>query len=97
MPRVDVSSKDLDNSKKNNDDLKSYKYLLGDYGISMLLSIGRGAKKPDSIMMLSGVPAACISGRMPVLLNLKIIEQVNGEYLITQEGLDFLKCIEEKI
>jgi predicted transcriptional regulator len=84
--------------KKDLEELKSFKYLLGDFGIQMLIAVARGAQTGDAIMMLSGVPAACISGRMPVLLNLKLIEQQNnGEFLITQKGRDFLQCINECI
>ena len=90
-------NEDCDNCSKDIEELKSYKYLLGDFGIAMLVAVARGARDGESIMMLSGVPKACITGRMPILLNLKLVNNKNhGEILITQNGLDFLKCINEK-
>jgi len=80
------------------EELKSYKYLLGDFGISMLKAISQGAEDGDAIMMLSGVPAACITGRIPVLNNLRLIDPIQAEkkkYFITSKGLQFLKCIHE--
>ena len=77
-------------------ELISYKYLLGDFGIQILASIARGASNCDSIVMLSGVPVACVTGRIPVLKNLKLIDVSLTEiYSITEKGLKFLKCINE--
>jgi hypothetical protein len=80
------------------EELLSYKYLLGDMGIAILTAIARGARTKDAIMMLSGVPLACINGRMPVLSNLKLMLK-NGleEFVITQRGISFLRCINECI
>ena len=81
-----------------NSELHSYKYILGDLGISIITSIARGAHNKDSIMMLSGVPMSCVVGRMPVLLNLKLVHQFNeNEFHITKRGLNFLKVINETI
>lgn len=80
------------------EELKGYKYLLGDFGISMLKAISQGAEDGDAVMMLSGVPAACITGRIPVLNNLRLIDPIQAEkkkYFITPKGLQFLKCINE--
>ena len=95
----------VSSEKNKNDDqicdleeLKSYKYLLGDFGIDMLKAISQGAEDGNAIMMLSGVPAACITGRIPVLINLKLIDPNWAEqekYIITSKGLQFLKCIHE--
>jgi hypothetical protein len=78
------------------EELISYKYLLGDMGISMLTAIARGARTKDAIMMLSGVPMACVNGRMPVLFNLKLAMKITmDEYVITSRGMDFLRSINE--
>ncbi len=82
-----------DYSSKKLEELRSYKYLLGEFGIAMLTAISRGAFEPDSIMMLSGVPAACISGRMPILLNLDLVTcETPQNYKITEKGKLFLSC-----
>lgn len=96
MPHAETSKEDGNFELKDLEELRSYKYLLGDFGIAMLLAVARGARNGESIMMLSGVPSACITGRMPVLLNLKLIEEnVNHEYFITRNGKEFLKCVNE--
>lgn len=78
------------------EELVSYKYLLGDMGISILSAIARGARTRDAIMMLSGVPMACVNGRMPVLTNLKLVLKINlEEYVVTTRGIAFLRCINE--
>jgi hypothetical protein len=102
MPDVDAVSSEKNDEKDHQicdlEELKSYKYLLGDFGISMLKAISQGAEDGDAIMMLSGVPAACITGRIPVLNNLRLIDPIQAEkqkYFITTKGLQFLKCIHE--
>ncbi|UYP46537.1 hypothetical protein NEF87_002822 [Candidatus Lokiarchaeum ossiferum] len=98
MAPAQLSDDNLDCTKQEIEELKSYKFLLGDYGIAMLVAIARGAQNCESIRMLSGVPPACITGRMPVLLNLKLIEATpKMEYLITECGRKFLKCIDENV
>lgn len=97
MAKVNTSEEPLQKyCAKTLEELRSYKFLLGDFGIAMLTAISRGASDPDSIMMLSGVPAACISGRMPILLNLDLVESKEPEqYAITEKGKVCLKCITE--
>jgi predicted transcriptional regulator len=73
--------------------------LLGEMGIQILESISNGAKHQESIKMLSGVSLECIIGRLPVLLDLKLIlsrkDQNNMiEYIITRKGRHFLTMIE---
>jgi hypothetical protein len=81
---------------KEIEELKSYKYLLGEFGIAMLTAVYRGAQDDESIMMLSGVPSACISGRMPILLNLELVSCIMDEqYSVTPKGKQFLKCINQ--
>lgn len=78
------------------EELRSYKYILGEFGVQMLIAISRGAENRESIQMMSGVPHACISGRLPVLLNLKLIEQKSEDcFSISSRGYEFLKCIKE--
>jgi hypothetical protein len=96
MPSVQDSDKKIDCIPDNIEELKSYKYLLGDFGISMLIAVERGARNNDAIMMLSGVPPACITGRMPVLLKLNLIQKNDqDEIILTDDGLNFLKVIDE--
>lgn len=82
-------------SNEEIEELTSYKYLLGDFGIQIASAIYKGAQNDDAIMMLSGVPMACVTGRLPVLINLKLVEIVDSKYIISQKGRNFLKCINE--
>ena len=79
--------------EENLDDLK---YLLGNMGIEILLAIDRGAKDFETIKLFSGIPLSCIKGRIPVLLDLNLIEQNNDEYYLKEKGLIFKKKIERK-
>lgn len=75
------------------DTLLSYRYLLGEMGIQMLTAISRGASNKMSIQLLSGVPMACVKGRLPVLMNLNLVSENNGKYIATKNGEKFLKVI----
>ena len=79
-------------------ELLSFKMILGEMGIQMLVAIFRGANTNETIMMLSGVPMNCVKGRLPVLINLNLVAAVGGlggyhEYFITKEGCRFLTLI----
>ena len=87
--------KNSQSAEKEQEDLKSTKYLLGDFGVQILLAIGRGARTKDSILMLSGVPKPCISGRLPVLLSLNLIVQIQEEYYLTERGKKLVKLLNE--
>lgn len=87
--------KNSQSAEKEQEDLKSTKYLLGDFGVQILLAIGRGARTKDSILMLSGVPKPCISGRLPVLLSLNLITQIQEEYYLTERGKKLIKLLNE--
>ena len=76
------------------DNLTSYKYILGEMGIQILIAISRGANTKISIRLLSGVPKECINGRLPVLSSLELIYQMQEEYYITDRGNLFLGVIE---
>jgi predicted transcriptional regulator len=84
-----------DTKDKEIEDLKSTKYLLGDFGTQILLAIGRGARTKDSILMLSGVPGPCISGRLPVLLSLNLIVQIQEEYYLSERGKKLINILSD--
>ena len=80
-------------------DYEKINLLLGEMGIQILKSIYNGATHQESIKMLSGVSLECIIGRLPVLIDLKLInsrkDQKNlTEYKITNKGRQFLTLIE---
>jgi predicted transcriptional regulator len=79
---------------ETDENLVSYKYILGEMGIQILIAISRGANSKVSICLLSGVPPECITGRLPVLSSLDLISQTQEEYYITERGNIFLVCIE---
>lgn len=75
------------------EELLSYRYLLGEMGIQMLVAISRGANTKMSIQLLSGVPMACVKGRLPVLMNLKLVAEENEKYITTKNGHAFLNAV----
>ncbi|MBN2155123.1 MAG: hypothetical protein JW776_03710 [Candidatus Lokiarchaeota archaeon] len=82
--------------EENNENLASYKYILGEMGIQILIAISRGASNKVSIRLISGVPLECINGRLPVLSNLNLIRQNQEEYHITDRGNSFLITLENE-
>ncbi len=80
MPKEEQSDEDL-------------KYLLGNMGVEIFFAIDKGATKFDTIKLFSGIPIACIKGRIPVLLGLNLIEKKKEEYFITEKGIRFKKKI----
>ena len=58
-----------DFSPLTNEDANTLKMVLGEYGIQNLEAIHMGAHDREMIPLISGVPAACVEGRMPVLLD----------------------------
>jgi len=81
---------------KDDDNLSSYKYILGEMGIQILIAISHGANSQVSIRLLSGVSKECINGRLPVLSSLELIYQIQEEYYITERGNKFLIGIENE-
>ena len=69
--------------------LEDLKYLLGNMGIDILFAIGKGAKEIETIKIFSGLPYACIRGRLPVLVDLKLIKKTQEIYIITEKGKIF--------
>lgn len=65
-------------------------------GIEILLAIDRGAKDFETIRLFSGVTLSCIKGRIPVLLDLNLIEKHNNEYYLKEKGLNFKRKLERK-
>jgi predicted transcriptional regulator len=65
---------------------KDLKFLLGDYGLSILYSIAKGATTIETIKIISGVPLSCIQGRIPVLLELGLIKKEAEEFVLSKKG-----------
>jgi len=78
------------------DSLDDLKYLLGNMGIEILIAIDKGAKNFETIKLFSGIPIACIKGRVPVLLNLSLIKKNNKEYILTEKGTNFKEKLKQK-
>ncbi|TFF96051.1 MAG: hypothetical protein EU544_01470 [Promethearchaeota archaeon] len=74
---------------KEEETLEDLKYLLGNMGVEILLAIEKGAKNFETIQLFSGIPLACIKGRIPVLLDLKLIKKMSEEYYLTERGSKF--------
>ena len=64
-------------------------YLLGDMGLEIFLAIGNGAKDFETIKIMSGTPVSCIKGRIPVLMELGLIQKIGETYSLTQKGTKF--------
>ena len=80
-------------------DVESYEYmknLLGDMGIEILLAIEKGAKNYETIQLFSGLPMPCVKGRVPVLLELKLIKKIKEEHFLTEKGITFKKKLETR-
>jgi len=77
--------------------LEDLKYLLGNMGIEILFAIEKGAKDFETIKLFSGLPIACIKGRIPVLLDLKLIRENDEEYFLEEKGIDFKKKLESAL
>jgi predicted transcriptional regulator len=84
----------MNNSEINFENLK---YLLGNLGIDILIAIAKGAYDFQTIEIISGVPIACIKGRIPVLIDLHLVEISTKGYALTKEGILFNQKIEKKI
>ena len=81
---------------KEEESLEDLKYLLGNMGMEILYAIDAGAKNFETIKLFSGIPLACIKGRVPVLLDLKLIIKKKSEYFLTEKGINFKKKLEKK-
>lgn len=79
------------NEDESIEDLKN---LLGYMGIEILFAIDKGAKNYETIKLFSGLPISCVKGRIPVLLELNLIEIVKKEHFLTEKGLNFKNQLE---
>ena len=75
--------------------LEDLKYLLGNMGVEILYAIDKGARDFDTIKLFSGIPYACIKGRIPVLLDLDLIEKKEELYYVTDKGTNFKNRLEK--
>jgi len=81
---------------KEEETLDDLKYLLGNMGIEILLAIDKGAKDFETIKLFSGIPLSCIKGRIPVLIDLNLIEKHNNKFCLKEKGLNFKRKLERK-
>ena len=79
---------------KVDDSLKDMKYLLGNMGMDIFFAIDNGAKDYETIKIFSGLPMACVKGRLPVLLDLLLVAKNDDGYFLTNKGLNFKAQIE---
>lgn len=76
----------MSDEEESQEDLKN---LIGYMGIEILFAIDRGAKNYETIELFSGLPISCIKGRIPVLLDLRLIKVVKKEHFLTEKGIKF--------
>ncbi len=76
------------------DSLKDIKYLLGNMGMDIFFAIDNGAKDYETIKIFSGLPMACVKGRLPVILDLLLVAKNDDGYFLTNKGLRFKAQIE---
>ena len=79
---------------KGEESLQDLKCLLGNMGIEIFFAIDKGAKDYESMKIFSGLPMACIKGRVPVLLELNLVKKDILGYILTKKGLSFKEKIE---
>jgi predicted transcriptional regulator len=81
---------------KEDDSLEDLKYILGNMGIDILISIAKGAKDIETIKLFSGIPISCIKGRLPVLLDLNLIKKKDDEYFLVDKGINFKNKLQKE-
>ena len=79
---------------KEDESLEDLKCLLGNMGVDIFFAIDKGAKDFETMRIFSGLPMACIKGRVPVLLELKLIVKNAKGYFLTNKGISFKEKIE---
>ncbi len=79
---------------KEDESLEDLKCLLGNMGMDIFFAIDKGAKDFETMKIFSGLPMACIKGRVPVLLELKLVVKNTNGYFLTNKGLSFKEKIE---
>ena len=75
---------------------ESIKMILGDMGVKILQVLRFGAMDVKSIEFLSGVPMACVKGRIPVLKSLNLIKEHEGCFMLDAAGEAFLRRVVQK-
>ena len=83
----------MENSENKFENLK---YLLGNLGIDILIAVEKGASNFETIEIISGVPIACIKGRIPVLIDLDLVKISPQGYILTETGIDFAQKMKKK-
>jgi predicted transcriptional regulator len=83
----------MNNSENKFENLR---YLLGNLGIDILIAIGKGAYDFQTVEIISGVPIECVKGRIPVLIDLQLVEKSSKGFVLTEEGILFKQKIEKK-
>lgn len=73
---------------------ESIKMILGDMGIKILEVLRFGTMDMEGINFLSGVPIACVKGRIPVLKSLNLIKENGSSFTINKEGEQFLQALD---
>jgi len=73
----------MTDTEESQEDIKN---LLGYMGIEILFAIDKGAKNLETIKLFSGISIECIKGRIPVLLELKLIKIIKEEHYLTEKG-----------
>ncbi len=81
---------DADDTPITAEDANALKMVLGEYGLLILVAIKHGARTRQHIPLISGVPMACVTGRIPVILNLKLIRE-EEELSLTERGIKLLE------
>lgn len=79
---------------EEDESFQDLKCLLGNMGMDIFLAIDKGAKDLETMKIFSGLPMACIKGRVPVLLELKLVVKNKKGYFLTNKGLSFKQKIE---
>lgn len=83
----------MENSENKFENLK---YLLGNLGIDILIAVEKGASNFETIEIISGVPIACIKGRIPVLIDLDLVKISSQGYILTEKGREFAQKMKKK-
>ena len=65
-------------------------------GIKILQVLRFGPMDMEGINFLSGVPIACVKGRIPVLKSLNLIDENGSTYCINKDGEKFLQALDAK-
>ncbi|MFX0103717.1 MAG: hypothetical protein ACFFCS_29415 [Candidatus Hodarchaeota archaeon] len=63
-------------------------------GLEILKVLRLGPMDLKSIKFLSGIPMACVKGRIPVLISVNMIKKSGNYYSLENEGLNFLKFLD---